>query len=195
MLDPSIKSIIEKYINKNINRRSFLITAGVFTGSITLGSLLSYFYLHPKTKRPYTKEQDKIVYSVHNHLFPQQENSPGATDVNSLEYLHFVLSDHEIDEDNKNVLIKGVDRLEEECITKFGKSFIDLTSDYKDDIFNKIENSNWGYRFLSLNLIYIFEALLGDPIYGGNPDAIGWKWLEHTPGIPRPTKQTMYGEI
>jgi len=23
-------------------------------------------------------------------------------------------------------------------------------------------------------------------VYGGNPDGIGWKWLEHQPGYPTP---------
>lgn len=195
MLDPSVKSGIDKYINKKIDRRSFLITTGVFAGSITLGSLLSYYYLHPKSKRPYTKTQDKIVFVVHNHLFPPNDDSPGASDINSLEYLHFVLNDPDIDKDNKNILINGVTWLEEECNTQFGKSFIKLTSDEKDAIFKEIENTNWGNRYLSLNLIYIFEALLSDPIYGGNPGGIGWEWLNHTPGVPRPTDKTKYGKL
>jgi len=39
---------------------------------------------------------------------------------------------------------------------------------------------------------YIFEALLVDPVYGGNPNGIGWKWLEHQPGLPRPTADKRY---
>jgi gluconate 2-dehydrogenase gamma chain len=36
-------------------------------------------------------------------------------------------------------------------------------------------------------LDYIMEALLTDPVYGGNPNSIGWQWLKHQPGFPRPT--------
>lgn len=195
MLDPDVKSVTDQYINKNINRRSFLITAGVFTGSISLGGLLSYYYRSSKIKPPYSRSQNRIIQVLHEHLFPLADDSPGATDINSVDYLHFVLTDPEVDQDNKNLMINGIQWLEEECQSKFSKPFIDLTSVEKDKVLHIIEDSNWGYRFISLNLIYIFEALLSDPIYGGNTDEIGWKWLEHTPGLPRPTDKTKYGSL
>ena len=39
------------------------------------------------------------------------------------------------------------------------------------------------------------EALLTDPAYGGNPDGIGWRWLGHTPGYPRPSAATIYPRL
>lgn len=195
MLDPDVKSITDKYINKKINRRSFLLATGVFAGSITFGSLLAYYYKSSRKSPPFNKSQDRILQEVQEYLFPKSDDSPGANDVNALYYLHFVLSDPEIDEDNKNLLISGVDWLEEECQTTFNKSFINLSSEKRDKIFRIIEDSNWGYRWLSLTLIYIFEALLADPIYGGNTDGIGWKWLEHVPGLPRSTSENMYGKL
>ena len=50
----------------------------------------------------------------------------------------------------------------------------------------QIEQSNAGQNWLSLLLTYLLEALLADPVYGGNPDGIGWQWLEHQSGFPRP---------
>ncbi len=195
MLDPDVKSVTDKYINKKINRRSFLLATGVFAGSITFGSLLAYYYKSARKSRPFNKSQDKILQEVQEHLFPKSDDSPGANDINSLPYLYFVLTDPNIDEDNKNLIINGVNWLEEECQSSFSKSFISLSSGEKDKVFRIIEKSNWGYRWLSLNLIYIFEALLSDPIYGGNPNEIGWKWLEHAPGLPRPTANNMYGKL
>ena len=195
MLDPDVKSVTDKYINKKINRRSFLLATGVFAGSITFGSLLAYYYKSSRKARPFNKSQDKILEEVQEHLFPKSDDSPGANDINSLPYLYFVLTDPDIDEDNKNLIINGVDWLEEECQSNFNKSFISLSSEEKDKVFRIIEKTNWGYRWLSLNLIYIFEALLSDPIYGGNPNEIGWKWLEHTPGLPRPTVDNLYGKL
>ena len=194
MLDPDVKSVTDKYINKKIDRRSFLLATGIFAGSVTFGSLLAYYYKSSQKPRPFNKSQDRILQEVHEHLFPHSDDAPGANDINSLHYLHFVLTDPDIDQDNKNLLISSVDWLEEECQTTFNKSFINLLSKEKDQIFRIIEDSNWGYRWLSLNLIYIFEALLADPIYGGNPNEIGWKWLEHTPGLPRPTSKNMYNK-
>ena len=195
MLDPDLKSVTDKYIDKKINRRAFLLATGVFAGSITFGSLLAYYYKSSRKSPPFHKSQDRILQEVQEHLFPKSDDSPGANDVNALYYLHFVLTDPDIDEDNKNLLINGVNWLEEECLKTFDKSFVSLLSEEKDILFRIIEKSNWGYRWLSLNLIYIFEALLSDPIYGGNPNEIGWNWLEHTPGFPRPTSDNMYGKL
>lgn len=193
MLDPHVKSVTDKYIANKISRRSFLITAGVFTGSVSLGGLISYYYKYSDQKQPFSKSQKVVFHAFHEHLFPITEDSPGAPDINSFEYLQLVLTDPEIDEDNKNLIINGEPWLEEECQSNFGKSFVDLSSTEKDVILKSIEDTNWGYRWISLNLIYIFEALLSDPIYGGNPNEIGWKWLEHSPGFPRPNKDQMYG--
>lgn len=195
MLDPDVKSVTDKYINKKINRRSFLLATGVFAGSVTFGSLLTYYYRSSRKSSPFNKSQNKVLQEVQEHLFPKSDNSPGANDVNSLHYLHFVLTDPDIDEDNKNLLIKGVGWLEDKCQTNFNRSFINLSSVEKDKVFRSIENLNWGYRWLSLILIYIFEASLSDPIYGGNPNKIGWKWLEHNPGLPRPTSDNMYNKL
>lgn len=195
MLDPDVKSVTDQYINKKINRRSFIVAAGVITGSISLGGLLSYYYRVSKKSRPYTKDEDIVINEIHEHIFPHSDDSPGASDINSVAFLHFVLTDPEIDEDNKNILVNGVKWLEEECHESYNRFFIDLSSSEKDTIFSAIENSNWGYRFLSLNITYIIEALLSDPIYGSNQDEIGWKWLNHTPGLPRPTEKTKYGKI
>ncbi|MFC1783994.1 gluconate 2-dehydrogenase subunit 3 family protein [Candidatus Neomarinimicrobiota bacterium] len=195
MLDPDVKTATNKYINKKINRRSFLLATGVFAGSVTFGSLLVYYYKSSQKSHPFNKSQDIILREAQEHLFPHSDDSPGAKDINALPYLHFILTDPDVDDDNKTLLTGGVDWLEEECHSTFNNSFIKLSFDEKNVIFQIIEKSNWGYRWLSLNLIYIFEALLSDPIYGGNTDGIGWKWLEHTPGLPRPTSDNMYGKL
>jgi len=44
-------------------------------------------------------------------------------------------------------------------------------------------------------LTYLLEALLADPVYAGNPNGIGWKWLQHQPGFPRPTKNKKYFKL
>jgi hypothetical protein len=38
-------------------------------------------------------------------------------------------------------------------------------------------------------LAIILEAFFGDPVHGGNPDEVAWKWVGHTPGFPRPTEK------
>ena len=44
-------------------------------------------------------------------------------------------------------------------------------------------------------MYYLAEALMLDPVYGGNPDMIGWKWLEHQAGFPRPVAGKTYRDF
>ena len=41
-------------------------------------------------------------------------------------------------------------------------------------------------------LLYIFEALLSDPVYGANVNEAGWNWLGYAAGLPRP--DTIYSD-
>lgn len=192
MSNSDYKTVIDQLNNKKFNRRNFLISTGVIAGSISLGGLLAYLYRNSNIEPPYSKIQLITISSLHDHLFPKTETAPGAPDINSIEYLEFVLLDPNVDEDDRNLLKNGVVWLEEASNEIHNKSFIELVGIEKDEVLRSIEEYNWGYRFLSLNLTYLIEALLADPIYGGNTDEIGWKWLEHTPGIPRPTDNTKY---
>ena len=51
---------------------------------------------------------------------------------------------------------------------------------------------SWGRSWISVMLLHIFEALLSDPIYSGNSDEKGWKWLNYSPGNPRPFEGKAY---
>ena len=37
--------------------------------------------------------------------------------------------------------------------------------------------------------------MLAPPIYGGNPNGIGWQWLKHKPGFPLPEQGKRYYEL
>ncbi len=191
----NLKSAIKKYESSMMDRRTFLVSAGVLAGSITVGGLLSYYYRSTRKKPILSPSQDDLMRTVQEHLFPADDDSPGAADINALPYLHFVLADPDMDQDNKNLLANGVKWVEEESRSSYQKSIVSLSFDELENVLQSIVNKSWGQRWLSLNLLYIFEALLSDPLYGGNPDGIGWKWLEHDPGFPRPTKNKIYGKL
>jgi len=46
-------------------------------------------------------------------------------------------------------------------------------------------NSDWR-GWLARHLDIVFDSLLADPIYGGNIEQAGWRWLAHQPGFPTP---------
>ena len=134
-----------------------------------------------------------FIKTVQQHLFPKEAGSPGAADIHAGDYLQFVLADPNVDSDDRQLIIDGIGWLEEVCQNEFDRTFTSLNDLQKEGALRKIELENWGERWLSLLLLYIFEALLTDPLYGGNPDGIGWKWLDHVQGQPQPKKVNMYG--
>ena len=65
----------------------------------------------------------------------------------------------------------------------------------QDETVKKFMTLDHGSDWTSIVLTLVFESLALDPIYGGNPDGIGWKWLNHTPGWPGPTEELRYENI
>lgn len=178
----------------NISRRGFILSASMsavatqipfgksFAQSLTQKSILS-------------EKQQAIVSSVQQILFPKDENGPGAAEINALEYLNWVLSDPEKDPEEVQYLIKGIGWVDETAEEETGRKYQDLTQSEREQLIEKISQESWGESWLSVNLSIIFEALLSDPQYGGNPNETGWKWLSHNPGQPRPTKDILYPTI
>jgi gluconate 2-dehydrogenase gamma chain len=59
----------------------------------------------------------------------------------------------------------------------------------KEQMLREFSQSRFGENWISLLLNYTLEAMLSDPLYGGNKDEIGWKAYRHHAGVPRPTKR------
>lgn len=142
-----------------------------------------------------SQNQFSIVASVQKILFPSDGDGPGAYDVMADKYLLWVLSDERMDPEEKDYIIDGIGWVDETAEENFSKSYNKLSQSEKETLIDDISNESWGSSWLSVILTFIFEALLSDPQYGGNPDKIGWDWLHHNPGYPRPTKLLLYPEI
>jgi gluconate 2-dehydrogenase gamma chain len=140
-------------------------------------------------------KQSEILQKIQLILFPNDGNGPSARDVNAFNYLLWVLSDDLKSQNSKDYLINGILWSDETALELYGKSFIELKEQEQEELVKAIAEENWGENWLSINLTFIFEALALDPIYRSNPDNIGWDWLEHKQGDPRPTKNTMYPNI
>jgi len=135
----------------------------------------------------------RIIGEVQNHLFPSEENAPGAREINALAYLQWVVTDDNLTEEHRAFLLRGADWVEDKSLELGVGAFIEADEGQRERILRQVADSEVGNNWLSTVMLYIFEALLTDPAYGGNPDGIGWKWLGHTPGFPRPTADKRYG--
>lgn len=138
-------------------------------------------------------QQWRTLDAVLDHLFPSEVEAPGAKDVKAVHWLQWVLLDDETDEVHKQFLRAGVVQVDETSLEMYQISFVALQQDQREGVLRNMEkNKQQGRAWLQEMIRYIFEALLSDPVYGGNPQAVGWKWLQHIPGFPRPPKEKRY---
>lgn len=188
------KNNTEKTLTElRVSRRHFIKNAlalGIL--STTSGVLLSCDDDTPALLSP---SQEKRLISVQNILFPKDENGPGAYDVNAHEYVKWWLADTHIDPDEQRYLRNGLKWVEDTALETHQTPFLDLTKQAQVDLIYQIAGESWGESWLSVMLTYIFEALISDPIYGFNQNGIGWTWLNHQSGLPRPTEALKYDTI
>lgn len=132
---------------------------------------------------------------VSRHLLPSEPDSPGAAEINALAYLRFVVSDAWIDASDREFVVKGTRWLEELSAERQGRPFTELDGDQREALLRQVAATPAGENWLSTLISYLLEALLSAPAYGGNPDGIGWRWLEYVPGFPLPDTGTRYPEL
>jgi len=177
----------------SLNRRSFLKTAM----AVSVASSVP-FWMSCKTKLPkftLTKKQTQILLIVQEFLFPNDGNGPSAKDLNAHHYFQWVLWEKGTDTEDKEYLMQGLDWVEETSQEETNRVLTDLRPREQNDLLEYISTREWGESWFSMMLTIIFEALFCDPVYGGNVDEQGWKWLEHNPGQPRPTEELKLGNF
>ncbi len=183
-----------------LGRRTFLLRGSAAIATVAALAGLPYALRKELTRETsfvlFSTEQNHTVSAVQEHLFPQGPDSPGAADINATAYLEWAITAPGIDPDTRNTIVNGVGRLQDASRERFDVLFTDLNDEQKEQLLRYLaDKTRWGRAWLSLMLYYIFEALLSDPAYGGNPDEIGWRWLQHQPGFPRPTVDKIYGKL
>lgn len=139
--------------------------------------------------------QWSTIEAVQDHLLPSEPDAPGARDLNATAYLDRTLADSGFDPDVKGFLLKGIGWLEEIAQSQEGLLFHQVDPGKREDLLRQIADTGAGERWLSNLITYCMEAMLADPLYGGNPNGIGWNWLGHDPGQPRPTPDKIYGKL
>ena len=124
-----------------------------------------------------------------------ETDAPGAAEIHALDYLRFIVADESIDAEDRAFLLQGAGWLEDMAQQMTGTSFTALDEDGRERVLRRIEGSSAGHNWLSQMLLYLIEALLSDPAYGGNAQRAGWRWLAHIPGFPSPPPDKLYPEL
>ena len=158
----------------NFSRRKFL-AAGFLSSAVFLMDGCSLFGV--------TTPIDTIKV-LHRDLFPKATQLGVAT----APYMHIVFHHSRISKSDKIFLKNGVKWLNEEAIKMHKNSYVKLSAVKRQEVLRSIAKAEWGESFLYNIMSYMFEAMLGDPIYGGNNKEAGWRWLAFSGGEPRPKK-------
>jgi len=185
----------QKLLSKEVTRRGMLKSAAG-AGAITAFSSIA----KSNNKQP---TLDKLVHidpwltldATLNHLLPESDTGPSAHQIKALTYLHQVMTVQPTPKDEKEFILKGVGWLNSYAKSKNNKHFHQLSFNDKEMLLQGISHSTAGGNWINTLLNYIFEAMLSPPSYGGNPDGIGWKWLEHKVAFPLPEKGQRFFEL
>ncbi len=189
---PAPLDTIDELRARLLSRRRFLITAAG-------GSVALLFGLQAATAEPSSDvaaDPWPTLDAVLQHLLPSEPDSPGAAEINATAYLRFVVGDPRVDRDEREFIVQGVSWLDDLAGQQHGAGFVTLNETDRESLLRQIARSDAGENWLSTLLSYLLEALLTAPAYGGNPDGVGWRWLQYVPGFPLPTKgRSRYMEL
>lgn len=118
----------------------------------------------------------------------QQDLFPKARQlsISTVSYMEIVFSHSRIAQEEKDFLKNGVKWLGEAAYKKYQARYTQLSKMHRIALLEEVAQTQWGKSFLDSILRYTLEAALGDPIYGGNNNQAGWKWL----GFEAPNPQT-----
>ena len=130
-----------------------------------------------------------------NQLLPSSPTGPSASEIRATAYLHQVMTVQPTEQDEKDFILKGVGWLNGYANSEKSANFAQLSFTDKEQLLRGISRSTAGQNWLNTLLGYIFQAMLSPASYGGNPNGIGWAWLEHQAGFPLPEKGQRYFEL
>ena len=170
------------FAHHRIQRRKFLH----WTLSAFFLSTVPWYW---SCRRTTGKSKRELWLALAGTLFPGQ---PDVRQTGFYRHLRFVVSDKNYDPDIRRSLIDGFEQFEQFIHNKipgFARLSFEKRSDWlKRYIRSNPQAENWLARVLTV----IWEATLLDPHYGVNKKMIGWKWLHHPFGHPRPDATADY---
>lgn len=177
------------------SRRNLLKSAAGATAIAALPARTFTRSAQSKMLNDITQEPWLTLDATLNHLFPASPSGPSAKDIQALPYLYNVVNIQPTEQTEIDFIKKGVGWLNGYSESQLNKKFIELNNNETENMLRAISRSQAGENWLSTLISYIFEAMLLPPSYGGNPEGIGWQWLQHQAGFPLPPIGKRYYEL
>jgi len=183
------------WLKQKISRRQMLKSAA---GATAVAAMPSFAFTASDIKQfeqAINTAPWNTLNAVMEHLLPESDSGPSAKNINATFYLHQLVFKQPTAQDEIDFIFKGVGWLNGFTQNKLKQNFIDLLVTEKETMLRQISQSSAGENWLNMMILNIYEAMLSPPAYGGNPDGIGWKWLDHQAGFPLPTAGKRYFEL
>ena len=156
------------------NRRRFL-QAGFLSSAVFVMSGCQIFTITSSLE---------TIKVLQNDLFAQAQQ----LHIDTASYISIILHHSRVTKEDKAFIKNGVKWLNEASVEVHKKLYTQLTALERQNILRSIAKTKWGSAYIETMMGYIFEAMLGDPIYGSNNNEAGWRWLNFEGGLPRVKK-------
>jgi gluconate 2-dehydrogenase gamma chain len=111
------------------------------------------------------------------------DGEPGAEEAGVVAYIDAELA-HPPVASFRDELLRGLGQLETLARRAGSSSFATLPAERQDALLQRLQRGS-RHCFLVL-LTLTMEGFLCDPIYGGNRDQVGWRFIAFSPRPPRP---------
>jgi len=121
------------------------------------------------------------------------DQDPGATEAGVAAFVDAQLR-HEPVRSFHRMLRLGMRQLDTICRRHHRRSFVDLTEKQQDEMLRRLQRNRQlggrfnGESFMRTLIGLTLEGFLGDPIYGGNRDRVGWRMIGFVPQQPGPRR-------
>jgi gluconate 2-dehydrogenase gamma chain len=167
--------------------------------------------LHHQPLRFFNSAQAAVITAMAERIFPADSTGPGATDAHVVDYIDGQLagdwgwgsrmylrgpffpaetSGHgwQSPMNPRDTYTDSLAGLDAYCQATYQNSFDQLSTTTQDTVLTalfagKVSMTISSTAFFSMFLQNVKEGLFSDPIYGGNYNFIGWKWVRF-PGNP-----------
>lgn len=128
------------------------------------------------------------VYPLDTILIAQEDLFPHAKKlgVDIRAYLLIILHHTRVTDEDKTFIRNGAQWLNEAAVNQYRLTYPELSAQKRQKILKIVSKERWGENWIQTLLAYIMEATFSDKVYGVNKNENGQKWLNFTPGMPRP---------
>lgn len=125
---------------------------------------------------PFSAERRRTLAAATERILP------GALDAGVMNHIDYWMLRPPFDRFVQPLLKAGAGLLEQQARSRHGKAFVHCKPEEQDGLLRAIKDGKTGKRFngkafFEHLLRFTMEGFLGDPKYGGNRNAVGWKFI------------------